>query len=306
MKIKTQFNFNSTANEVIKGQDLSDKRAVVTGAASGIGLETARALAGAGAEVTLAVRNIEAGKQAAEDIIRSTGNKNIHVAYLDLTDRNSIAEFTSSWSGVLHILINNAGVMAMPETRTREGWEAQFATNYLGHFALTKGLYGALKKAGGARVVVVSSSGHHFSPVVFDDIHYHIRPYDPWTAYGQSKTAMVLFAVEASRRWKEEGIFVNAVMPGAIKSNLQRYSGELPVPEHLWKSAQQGAATSIAVATLPELEGVGGRYFADCNEAELITRTSGDRMTEFSVVAGWALDKANASRLWDLTEDLLN
>ncbi|SMG41099.1 SDR family NAD(P)-dependent oxidoreductase [Cedecea sp. NFIX57] len=306
MKIKTQFNFNSTANDIIKGQSLSAKRAVVTGAASGIGLETARALASAGAEVTLAVRNMDAGKQAAEDIIQSTGNKNIYVAYLDLTNRDSIADFISSWSGALHILINNAGVMAMPETRTSEDWETQFATNYLGHFALTTGLHGALKKAGGARVVVVSSSAHHFSPVVFDDIHYHIRPYDPWTAYAQSKTALVLFAVEASRRWLEDSIFVNAVMPGAIKSNLQRHSGELPVPEHLWKSAQQGAATSIMVATLPELEGIGGRYFADCNEAELITRTSGDRMAEFSVVAGWALDKANAMRLWDLTEDLLN
>ncbi|MBU4680686.1 SDR family NAD(P)-dependent oxidoreductase [Cedecea davisae] len=306
MKIKTQFSFNSTAEDVIRGQDLSAKRAVVTGAASGIGLETARALASAGAEVTLAVRNLEAGLQAADDIIRSTGNKHIHVAYLDLTDRDSIASFVSSWSGALHILINNAGVMAMPETRTKEDWEAQFATNYLGHYALTVGLHGALKQARGARVVAVSSSAHHFSPIVFDDIHYHIRPYDPWTAYAQSKTAQVLFAVEASRRWKEDGIFVNAVMPGAIKSNLQRHSGELPVPEHLWKSAQQGAATSVMVATLPELEDIGGRYFADCNEAELITRTSGDRMAEFSVVAGWALDSANAARLWTLTEDLLN
>lgn len=306
MRIQTRFNFNSTAEEIIHGRDLSAKRAVVTGAASGIGLETARALASAGAEVTLAVRNVEAGQQAADNIIHSTGNKNIYVTYLDLTDRDSITAFVSSWSGALHILINNAGVMAMPETRTKEGWEAQFATNYLGHFALTVGLHPALKQAGNARVVVVSSSAHHFSPIVFDDIHYHIRPYDPWTAYAQSKTALVLFAVEASRRWKDDGIFVNAVMPGAIKSNLQRHSGELPVPEHLWKSTQQGAATSIAVATLPELEGVGGRYFADCNEAERITRTSGDRMAEFSVVAGWALDSANAERLWVLTEDLLN
>lgn len=306
MKIKTQFSFNSTAEDIIRGRNLSTKRVVVTGAASGIGLETARTLASAGAEVTLAVRNLDAGQQAADDIIRSTGNKNIHVAYLDLSDRDSIAAFVSSWSGVLHILINNAGVMAMPETRTKEGWEAQFATNYLGHFALTVGLHQALKQAEGARVVAVSSSAHHFSPIVFDDIHYHIRPYDPWTAYAQSKTALVLFAVEASRRWKDNGIFVNAVMPGAIKSNLQRHSGELPVPEHLWKSVQQGAATSVMVATLPELDGIGGRYFADCNEAELITCTSGDRMAEFSVVAGWALDEVNAARLWALTEDLLN
>lgn len=306
MKIKTLYDFSSTANDVIHGQDLSGKRAIVTGAASGIGLETARAFASAGAEVTLAVRNIDAGQQAAKDIIESTGNHNIHIAYLDLTDRDSIASFVSSWSGALDILINNAGVMAMPETRTKEGWEAQFATNYLGHFALTVGLHDALKQAGGARVVAVSSSAHHFSPIVFDDIHYHIRPYDPWTAYAQSKTALVLFAVEASRRWKGEGIFVNAVMPGAIKSNLQRHSGELPVPGHLWKTAQQGAATSVMVATLPALEGIGGRYFADCNEAGLLTRTCGDRMTEFSVVAGWALDETNAGRLWSLTEDLLN
>jgi len=305
MKIKTEFNFNSTANEVIKGQNLQGKRAIVTGASSGIGLETARALASAGAEVTLAVRNIKAGQQAAEEIINDTGNHNIHVAHLDLADRASISQFIRSWSGPLDILINNAGVMALPETRTEEGWEAQFATNYLGHFALTLGLHPALKQAGNARVVSVSSSGHHFSPIVFDDIHYDIRPYDPWTAYGQSKTALVLFAVEASQRWKQDNITVNAVMPGAIRSNLQRHSGELPVPEHLWKTAQQGAATSVMVATLPALEGIGGRYFADCNEAELITRTSGDRMTEFSVVAGWALDKANAARLWAVTEDLL-
>lgn len=306
MKITTPFSFKSTAYDVARGVNLKGKRAIVTGSSSGIGLESARALASAGADVTLAIRNMNAGHQAAEDIIRTTRNSNIHVAYLDLCDRKSIKEFISSWKGALHILINNAGVMAMPETRTPEDWEAQFATNYLGHFELTVGLQGALKLAAGARVVMVSSSAHHLSPVVFDDIHYHIRPYDPWTAYGQSKTALSLFAVEASSRWEKDRIFVNAVMPGAIKSNLQRYSGALPVPEHLWKTTEQGAATSVMVATLPELEGIGGRYFADCNESELLTRTCGDRMAEFSVVAGWALDKNNASKLWKITEELLN
>lgn len=305
MRIKTQFGFNSCADEVIHGIDLTGKNAIVTGAASGIGFETARTLANNGASVTLAVRNIDAGKQAALEIVKSTGNENIHVAYLDLANKDSIRDFTSTWSDPLHILINNAGVMAMPETRTEEGWEAQFAINYIGHFLLTNGLYLALKKANGARVVVVSSSAHHFSPVIFDDIHYHIRPYDPWSAYGQSKTALILFAVEATRRWAKDNILTNAVMPGAIKSNLQRYSGELPVPEHLWKTPQQGAATSVLVATLPTLENIGGRYFADCNEAELITHTSGDRMTEFSVVAGWALDANNAQRLWETTQVLL-
>ncbi|HGV3502741.1 SDR family NAD(P)-dependent oxidoreductase [Providencia vermicola] len=306
MKIKTSFGFHSLADEVINGIDLTGKNAIITGAASGIGFETARSLANNGASVTLAVRNIEAGQQAALEIIKSTGNQQVDVAYLDLTNKSSIREFTSTWSKPLHILINNAGVMAMPETRTNEGWEAQFATNYIGHFLLTNGLYEALKKANGSRVVVVSSSAHHFSPIVFDDIHYHIRPYDPWSAYGQSKTALILFAVEATRRWEKDKIWTNAVMPGAIKSNLQRYSGELPVPEHLWKTPQQGAATSIFVATSPIIENIGGRYFADCNEAEMITHTCGDRMKEFSVVAGWALDKNNAIRLWEMTEELLS
>lgn len=306
MSLNNEFNFNSTAFDVIQGIDLTGKRAIVTGGASGIGLETSRALAAAGAEVTIAVRNIEAGNQAVADIIATTGNLAVKVASLDLNDRHSILAFADAWSGPLHILVNNAGIMALPETRTPEGFEAQFATNYLGHFALALSLQPALALAKGARIVSVSSSAHHFSPVIFDDIHYAIRPYDPWSAYGQSKTATALFAVEATRRWQKQGIVANAVMPGAIKTNLQRHSGELPVPEHLWKTPQQGAATSVLVATSPELEGIGGRYFADCNEAAIITRTSGDRMTEFSVVAEWALNKDNAERLWNISLELLN
>ncbi|MBO0850573.1 MAG: SDR family NAD(P)-dependent oxidoreductase, partial [Pseudonocardia sp.] len=221
-RITTPFSAESTAAEVIAGVDLSDHRAVVTGGASGIGIETARALAGAGAEVTLAVRNMAAGERSAADIVESTGNKAVLLAELDLADQASVAAFVAGWDGPLHILVNNAGVMASPLMRTPRGWEMQFATNHLGHFALAIGLHDALAAAGGARIVSVSSSAHHRSPVVFSDIHFERREYDPWLAYGQSKTANVLFAVEATKRWAADGIRANALMPGGIRTNLQR------------------------------------------------------------------------------------
>ena len=222
-RITTAFGEQSTAAEVIAGIDLTGKRAIVTGGASGIGVETVRALASANAEVTLAVRNVEAGERTAEDIVADTGNKQVLVAPLDLADPASVAAFTAAWDGPLHILVNNAGVMAAPLTRTAHGWELQFATNHLGHFALATAFHEALAAAGSARVVSVSSSAHRRSPVVFDDIHFRQRPYDPWLAYGQSKTANVLFAVEATRRWTADGIAVNALMPGGIRTGLQRY-----------------------------------------------------------------------------------
>jgi NAD(P)-dependent dehydrogenase (short-subunit alcohol dehydrogenase family) len=185
---------------------------------SGIGIETARALAGAGAEVTLAVREEDAGSRTAQDI-----PGNVRVALLDLAERSSVDVFVDSWEGPLHILVDNAGVMASPLTRTVEGWELQFATNHLGHFAVANGLRRALAAAGGARIVSVSSAAHQRSPVVFEDIHFRERGYDPWLAYGQSKTANILFAVEASRRRADDGITANALHPGSIRTNLQRY-----------------------------------------------------------------------------------
>lgn len=228
--IATPFGRHSTAAEVVEGIDLSGKQAIVTGAASGLGVETARALARTGAEVTLAVRNTDAGAQTAADITATTGNQNIHVAPLDLSDRDSIAKFVAAWNEPLHILVNNAGVMALPEQHTPEGWEMQFATNHLGHFALALGLHDALAADGAARIVSVSSNGHLMSPVVFDDIHFAFRPYDPWLAYGQSKTANILFAVGATARWFRDGITANALMPGAITTNLQRYTDGLKTP----------------------------------------------------------------------------
>ena len=306
------FDRSSTAADVVRGIDLSGRRAVVTGAASGIGVETARALASAGAEVTLAVRNLEAGEATARDIAGSTGNPAVHVAYLDLADRASIDAFADAWRKPLHILVNNAGMMASPEAHTAEGWELQFATNHLGHFALTLGLGRALAKAGNARVVAVSSSAHRISPVVFEDIHFENREYEPWAAYGQSKSANALFAVEASKRWAADGITVNSLMPGAIRTNLQRHvlddeatqarwaeaerSGSI-----FWKSTEQGAATSVLLATSPALEGIGGRYFEDCNEAAL---DDGD--ATMRGVRSWALDPEAATRLWDVSLEMID
>ncbi|MER5791895.1 SDR family NAD(P)-dependent oxidoreductase [Streptomyces sp. NPDC001980] len=300
----TPFNRASTASEVVEGVDLSGRRAIVTGANSGIGVETARALAARGAEVTLAVRRPEAGEQVAADLRKATGNDAIHVARLDVADLGSVRAFTAAWQGPLHILINNAGIMMPPELeRGIAGHEQQFATNYLGHFALTLGLHRALAAGGGARLVSVSSTGHLYSPVVFDDLDFRFRPYDALAAYGQSKTAEVLLAVEAQRRWSGDGITANALHPGAIATNLQRHTGGLRTPEPYRKTVGQGAATTVFLAASPLVEGVGGRYFEDVNEAPLVHA----RPTEPGVpgVAPYALDPENAERLWELASDIV-
>jgi NAD(P)-dependent dehydrogenase (short-subunit alcohol dehydrogenase family) len=310
--ITTPFGSGSTAAGVIAGIDLAGKRAVVTGAASGIGVETAHALARAGAAVTLAVRDTAAGDRVAADIRAGTGNPSVSVGALDLSDLSSVATFVRNWSGPLHILVNNAGVMAVQQlTVSPSGHEMQFATNHLGHFALAVGLHDALAAAGSARIVSVSSSGHLRSPVVFDDIDFAFRDYDPFGAYGQSKTANVLFAVEATRRWAEDGITSNSLMPGGILTALQRHLdpsyGEQAAERFRTagtrlKTAEQGAATSVLLATSPLLDDIGGRYFEDCNEATVVHRRD-----EFSIsgVAPYALDPGNAERLWELSLKLI-
>lgn len=305
-RITTPFGAKSTADEVIAGVNLTGRRAIVTGGASGLGRETARALASAGAEVTIAARNLEAGSITAEEITAKTGNSNVHAARLDLADLASVAEFVTGWTGPLHILVDNAGVMANPEQRTAEGRELQFATNHLGHFALTVGLHDALKAAGHARVVVLSSVGHVNGPVRFDDLDFTKEPYDPWLAYAQSKTANILFAVEAAKRWAGDGITVNALNPGRIwETNLGRHietppptfdpSGQSGVSE---KNIAQGAATSVLLAASPLVEGVTGRYFEDCQEAEPFVPGIRRGVTDS------ALDPDNARRLWDLSVEL--
>jgi NAD(P)-dependent dehydrogenase (short-subunit alcohol dehydrogenase family) len=298
--IESPFGFHSTAEEVIGSLDLRGKRAIVTGGGSGIGAETVRVLAHAGAEVTLMVRTWDAGESVATEIRRNTGNELVHVAVVDLCDISSIRSFANRWSGPLHILVNNAGVMATPEQRTKEGYELQFATNHLGHFALTLELHRVLAEAGQARVVCVSSTAHLFSPVVFDDVHFWYRPYDPLLAYAQSKTAVNLFAVAASIRWAKDGITANSLNPGAIKTNLQRHvGGVLRSPPEFHKTIAQGAATSVFVATSPLLTGIDGRYFDNCNEAVHVQERPKEIAKLAGVVAPYSLDPSNAERLWE-------
>lgn len=305
-RIVTQFAWDSTAAEVVDGIDVAGKRMVVTGGASGIGVETARALAAAGAEVTIAARDLSAAQRVADDIAATTGNK-VAIGHLDLTDVTSARSFAAGWDGPLNVLINNAGVMASPETRLANGWELQFATNHLGHAALTFGLHDALAAAGNARVVNLSSTGHMFSDIVWDDINFEHRPYDPWSAYGQSKTANILFSLGITKHWAADGTTSNACHPGSIQTNLQRHvdSEELArlraaaVNPSPMKTPQQGASTSVLLATSPLLEGIGGRYFEDCNESE--EHVPPNR----SGYLPHALDPTSAERLWELTQELL-
>ncbi|GAB2743088.1 SDR family NAD(P)-dependent oxidoreductase [Kitasatospora kifunensis] len=309
------FGASTTAAEVIDGVDLHGRRAVVTGASSGIGVETARALAAAGADVTLAVRNTDAGARVAAqlEVELPTTSGTLTVRRLDLADRSTVEAFVAAWDGPLHILVNNAGVMALPElTRTPDGRETQFAVNHLGHFALAVGLRPALATAQGARIVSVSSIGHLFSPVIFDDLDYRFRPYDPWTSYGQSKSANVLFAIGAAERWANDGITANALMPGNIAdTSLARYMGSeqlagfiettgLALPPQ--KSVEQGAATSVLLAASPTVEGITGHYFEDCAPAQTVTERAG----AIAGVAPYALDRENAARLWAVSETLVH
>ncbi len=307
------FGASSTAAEVIDGVDLHGRHAVVTGASSGIGVETVRALATAGADVTLAVRNTDAGATVADRLRAELPPESgkLSLARLELSDLSSVKAFAANWDGPLHILVNNAGVMAPPQiARTAEGRELQFGVNHLGHFALTTGLHPALAAANGARIVVVSSIGHLFSPVVFDDLDYRYRPYDPWTSYGQSKTAGIHFAVAAAERWARDGITANALMPGNIAdTGLARHidmqdvvsmmaSGELALPPG--KTVRQGAATSTLLAASPTVEGVTGQYYEDCAPAKPVTQ----RADATRGVAPYALDPENAARLWTVSEAL--
>ncbi|MGQ4514679.1 SDR family NAD(P)-dependent oxidoreductase [Streptomyces sp. DW26H14] len=315
--ITTRFDAASTADDVVAGLDLGGIRAVVTGGSSGIGLETARSLARAGADVVLAVRDTGAGRRAAEHIARSTGRGGVRVAALDLADRAAVARFVQDWAGPLHLLVNNAGVITPGPARTAEGWELQFATNHLGHFALSLGLRDALaagaRERGGARIVSVSSTAHMRSPVVFDDLHFERRAYDPQEAYAQSKTANALFAVEATRRWADDGIVANAVNPGGVVTGLQRhftqrqkdYLAEAEAAGvFTYKTAGQGAATTLVAATAPELARTGGHYLDDCREAHTVPDDA-ELFGNSHGVKEWALDPATARQLWTVSLDLV-
>ncbi|MET9922555.1 SDR family NAD(P)-dependent oxidoreductase [Streptomyces sp. NPDC006435] len=312
--LTTPFTARTAAEEVIDGVDLTGRRAVVTGGASGIGAETVRAPARAGAEVTIATRRPESAGPLVHELTAARGAGTVRAAALDLSDPASVDSFVRTWNGPLDVLVANAGIMALPErVLTPGGWEMQLATNHLGHFALATGLHPALRAPGTARVVVVSSGAHRSAPFDFDDPHFERRPYAPWTAYGRSKSAGVLFAVGA-RRWADDGITVNAVNPGFILTRLQRHlddetmrafgvmdgEGNL-TPPPFYKTPLQGAATSVLPAASPLSAGVTGRYFEDGQEARVVR---GDEERPGGVAAH-ALDPEAADRLWEYSSTAL-
>lgn len=318
--IGSGFGRDSTAADVIAGIDLRGKTAIVTGGYSGLGLETVRALASAGAAVVVPARRPEHAREvlAAAGITAGTSDGETSVAELDLADQASVKEFADRFLGPdgaarsLDILINNAAIMASPERRVGPGWESQFATNHLGHFALTNLLWPALTSGSGARVVSLSSTGHKISPIRFDDINFETG-YNKWTAYGQAKTANALFAVQLDALGKDSGVRAFAVHPGGIMTELQRH---LPREEMIaagwmdedgtldarFKTPAQGAATSVWAATAPALEGRGGVYCEDCDIAE--PTVAGSPEARIRGVNAHAVDRGDAARLWTLSAEL--
>jgi NAD(P)-dependent dehydrogenase (short-subunit alcohol dehydrogenase family) len=320
--IGSGFGATSTTADVIAGIDLHGKNAIVTGGYSGLGLETVRALSSAGATVVVPTRDFE----RAEKILEGVGN--VEIEPMDLLDPKSIDAFADKFLTTdrpLHIQVNSAGIMACPLTQDARGYEAQFATNHLGHFQLTAKLWPALCKANGARVISVSSRGHRFSPVVFEDLNFQKRDYDRYAAYGQSKTANILFAVELDKRGRQYNVRAFSLHPGSIVgTGLEKYltreeliaSGVLdkngePIrdPAKQLKTIPQGAATAVWCATNLGLNGMGGVYCENCDIAplmkEIIGTTSMGDAARLTGVMPYAIDPESAEKLWDLSEKLI-
>ena len=304
--IKSGYGARTEAREAIGGRDLRGKVAIVTGGYSGLGLETTKALAGAGAIVIVPARTPEKAQKAL------VGIANVEQAALDLADPASIDAFAGGFlsrTKKLDILINNAAIMASPLMRDARGYEAQFATNHLGHFQLTARLWQALKAAGNARVVSLSSIGHRISPVDMDDPNFERTEYNKWLSYGRAKSANALFAIGLDQRGAAHGVRAFAVHPGGIMTDLQRYMPEEEKRAMGWidadgnvdprfKTPSQGAATSVWCATNAQLEGKGGIYCEDCDIAVAVAADD----KGFTGVRPWAIDPVLADRLWALSE----
>jgi len=311
--IGSGFGAASTAAEVLAGCDLTGKTAVVTGGYSGIGLETVRAFRSAGAKVIVPTRDMARARASLADI------PEVRLESMDLLDPHSIDAFAEQFLGnneKLQMLVNNAGIMAAPLARDRRGYESQFAVNHLGHFQLTCRLWPALAAAEGARVVAVSSYGHRRAGIDFRDPNFERREYDPWIAYGQSKTANALFAVALDSIGRAHGVRAFSLHPGGIVTGLIRYMSQTQIdaseiidksgkpiidPENNRKTPQQGAATIVWCATSPQLEGMGGVYCENCDIARALPS---DDSTELHGVRPRATDPVAAGRLWQLSEQL--
>nr|WP_321442227.1 oxidoreductase [uncultured Hyphomonas sp.] len=312
--IGSGFHNKFTAAEVIEGIDLSGKNAVVTGGYSGIGLETVRALASAGARVTVPARRLDTAEAALADVAGD-----IEIAAMDLADLASVEKFTREYDETgrgLDILINNAGIMACPLARVGPGWESQFGVNHLGHMAMSLALAPAMQRTQNARMVALSSTGHIRSDVIWDDPNYNERPYDKWEAYGQAKTADALFALGVDRRGRDIGVRAFSVHPGGIFTPLQRHLPEEemvalgwkapdgsipPAVQAMFKTPEQGASTTVWAATSPQLEGRGGVYCENCDIAQFATEDS----QRWEHVRAWACDDERAERLWEMSEKML-
>ena len=312
--IGSGFGGKTTASEVLAGIDLAGRNAIVTGGYSGIGLETVRALAAAGARVTVPARRVEVAEDTLADIAGD-----IEIASMDLADLRSVDKFTREYDETkrgLDILINNAGIMACPEGRVGPGWERQFGTNHLGHMAMSLALAPAMQRAESARVVCLSSTGHIRSDVHWDDPNFNNTPYDKWDAYGQAKSANALFALGVDHRGRDVGVRAFSVHPGGIFTPLQRHLSDEEMVELGWKAAdgsippqvqamfktpEQGASTSIWAATSPQLNGRGGVYCEDCDIAKLADENS----QRWEHARPWICDDEKAERLWTMSEKML-
>lgn len=314
------FDATSTVREVIKGIDLSGKTAIVTGGYAGIGLETVKTLAAAGAQVTVPARDMD---KAAKNL-RGIGH--VTVAAMDLLDPDAVNAFAEKFLAAndsLHILINNAGIMWVPLQRDQRGYESQLATNHLGHFQLTAQLWPALKKANGARVVNVSSFGHQMAPFNFEDPHFIHRSYETLQGYGQSKTANNLFTVELDHRGQASGVRAFSVHPGSVLGTdlgrvapmaLMQQMGTHDANGHLFpevaaklKNVEQGAATSVWCATSPQLNGIGGVYCENATVAELDRGNLQHDYNDPASLRGvkpYSVDAALAKKLWALSEEM--
>jgi NAD(P)-dependent dehydrogenase (short-subunit alcohol dehydrogenase family) len=305
----SSFGATTTTDEVMEGVDLTGKTLMVTGASSGLGIEASRVFAKAGATVIMAVRDLQKVEPVIAAIRAEAPAAKLVSVQLDLADLRSVrdcAEKILAQFPAIDVLVNNAGIMTVPQGYTAQGCELQFGTNHIGHFLLTCLLVPALKRAQHARIVILSSYAHRYGDIHFDDINYRTRPYDKWQAYGQSKTANVLFAVGLTRRLRQYGITANAVHPGAIPTDLGRAMTE-EERESLrknntrvtWKTIPQGAATEVWAAVSPDLAGVSGKYLDNCQVASLATD---DKQPGYFA---YALDAESAEKLWDVSEQIV-
>lgn len=310
------FHHDSTASEVIEGHDLTGYNVIVTGGNSGIGVETVRALAKAGATCFMTSRSVERAQSVLEDIVKTTGNSKVYIEQLELDSLDNVNSFVQRFLAKnipLHILINNAGVMACPLTYTKDGIESQFGVNHIGHFALTTGLIpcliaGVKESSRNSRVVNLSSTAHALHDVIFEDYNFKTTEYDPNVAYGQSKTANILFTIGLNNRYAKDGIYSNAVMPGVIFTNLQRHSEQYS-KENLekmakLKSVEAGASTTVWAAVDKELDGKGGFYLENCNFS-VEKDNAAEIMKTMTGYLSYAVNQENVEKLWVLSEKII-